>query len=434
MKKFSGVLFPRLKSTAECAPEAMTVPPEVKLPMSMHLGTPANLVVKVGDHVKVGQMIGEAAGAVSSPVHASVSGTIKSIDYIDTLTGERSVTVTITSDGSQTLWEGIEPPSKIATWAEFLGVVKNSGAVEPAGYPAAHELALENYNKLTFLLINGLESEPYVSSDARAMADDAEYVWEGVKLLKMYLNPRNLVICIGNNKPEAIKKLKALSAGAVGIEVRALPPLYPQGKKNVLVYNVTGRIVPEGGRLSDIGCAVINGATVADIAKYVKTGIPLVSKCVTVGGSAVKDPKHVIAPIGTPVSALFDYCGGLKDDVKKITLGGPMTGAAIPNTDIPIAKTTNAVLAFSEKNAGPPEALGCIRCGRCVKTCPMRLIPPYIDSAFELKKLELLQKYKADMCAECGCCTYSCPAKRPLAQIMTLSKNMLNKMPDKKEL
>ena len=412
------------------------MPAEVKLPMSMHSGTPANPIVKVGDTVKVGQVIGEADGIVSSPVHASVSGTIKSIDTIDTFTGERAVTVTITADGAQTPLEGIGTAKKVTTLLELLEVIKDSGAVEPGGmgYPTAYELALKNSNTLDYLLVNGLESEPNIASGAMAMTNDTEYVWEGVKLLKMYLGPRKLIICIENNKPEAVKKMKKLSAGVRDIELRALSPLYPQGKNNVLVYNVTGRIVPEGGRLADIGCIVINCATVAAIAKYVKTGSPLVSKCVTVGGLGVVNPKNVIVPIGTPVSALLDYCGGLKDDAKKIILGGgPMTGAAIPGVDIPITKLTNAVLAFPEKNANPPEAKSCIKCGRCVRVCPMRLLPPYIENAFELKKLKLLQNLKVDMCAGCGCCAYTCPAKRPLVQVMILSKDMLNKMSDTKE-
>jgi electron transport complex protein RnfC len=191
------------------------------------------------------------------------------------------------------------------------------------------------------------------------------------------------------------------------------------------VYNVTGRIVPEGGRLPDVGCVVINCTTTATFAKYIKTGQPLVTKCVTVDGSAVKNPKNLIAPIGTPVRELFEYCGGLKDDVKKITLGGPMMGAAIPNLDLPIVKITNAALAFSGKDAEPPEPTPCIKCGRCVSKCPMSLMPPFIENAFELKKPELLKKFKVNMCAECACCAYSCPAKRPLVQVMTLAKNML---------
>ena len=427
MRKFGGVSVPRLKNTAGSVPEPLSAPSEVKLPMSMHFGTPANLVVKVGDAVQVGQVIGEASGPVSAPVHASVSGTVKSIDQVNTLTGERAVTVTIASDGNQTPWEGIAPPQSIAGPAEFLEAVRNSGAVEPgsSGLPTAYELALDDYGKLEYLLVNGLESEPYITSDARAMTDDVESVWEGVQLLKTYLNPKNLIICIENDKPEAAKKIKALSAGKTGIEVREFPPLYPQGQKNVLAYSVTGRAAQEGQRLADVGCIVISCTAVAAIARYVRTGSPLVSRCVTVDGPAVKNPKNVTVPLGTPVSALIDHCGGLNDDAKKIIVGGPMTGAAVPTMDIPVVKTTSAVLAFSGKGAEPPEASACIKCGRCAAVCPMRLIPAYIENAFGLKKTEQLRDYKVTMCVECGCCAYSCPAKRPLAQVVTLAKNLL---------
>ena len=426
MRKLGGVSAPHFKNTATFAPEAIPAPPEVRIPMSMHDGAPANPVVTVGDYVKVGQLIGEAVGPVSSPVHASVSGTIKSIDNIDGLTGEKAVTITIASDGNQTTWEGIAPPT-VTNLAEFLEAVKNSGVVGlgGAGYPTASKLTLKESVKLDYILVNGAECEPYITSDTRTMLDDAEYVWEGVKLLKQYLKPKTIIICIENNKPEAIKKMQGLCAGTEGIEVRTLPSLYPQGERKVLVYNVTGRIVPEGARLPDVGCVVINCTTVATYAKYIKTGIPLVSRCVTVDGSAVKNPKNVIAPIGTPVRCLFDYCGGFKEEAKKITFGGPMMGAAIPSLDTPIVKITNAVLAFNEKDAEPPEATPCIKCGRCITKCPMHLMPPNIENAYELKKPELLKKYKVNMCAECACCAFTCPAKRPLVQVMTLSKAML---------
>jgi len=426
MRKLGGVSAPHLKNTAKCAPELIPVSAEVILPMAMHAGTPANPVVAVGDYVQVGQLIGEAAGSVSSPVHASVSGTVKSIDHLDSITGEKAVSITITSDGKQTPWEGITPP-QVTNVTEFIEAVKNSGVVGlgGAGYPTAPKLTLKDYSKLDYILVNGAECEPYITSDTRTMIDAAEYVWEGVLLMKEYLHPKNIIICIEDNKPEPIKKMRELSAGVEGVSVRVLPSQYPQGERKVLVYNVTGRIVPEGGRLPDVGCIVVNCTTVATFAKYIKTGIPLVAKCVTVDGSAVKTPKNVIAPIGTPVRCLFDYCGGLKDDVKKVTLGGPMMGVAIPDLDIPIVKITNAVLALSAKDAEPPEPTACIKCGRCISACPMNLMPPHIENAFELKKTELLKQFKVNMCAECSCCAFTCPAKRPLAQVLILAKNVL---------
>jgi len=425
MKKLGGVKAPHLKNTAGQAPELIPVPSEVKLPMSMHSGTPANPVVKPGDFVKVGQLIGEAVGFVSSPVHSSVSGTVKSIDTLDAITGEKTVTITISSDGQQTPWEGIAPP-QVTNLNEFLEAVRNSGVVGlgGAGYPTAPKFTLKDTVKLDYILVNGAECEPYITSDTRTMVDNTNDVWEGVLMMKEYLKPKNIIICIENNKPQAIKKLKDLCEGNDVVSVRVLPSLYPQGERKVLVYNVTGRIVPEGGRLPDVGCIVVNCTTVAVFAKYIKTGFPLVSRCITIDGSAVKNPKNIIAPIGTPVKDIFEYCG-IKDDVKKVTLGGPMMGAAIPNLDIPIVKITNAILAFTAKDAAPPEPGPCIKCGKCIIKCPMNLMPPSIENAFELKKPELLKMFKVNMCAECACCAFTCPAKRPLVQVMILSKDML---------
>lgn len=426
MKKLGGVAAPHRKHTAGYVPEPIPVPPEVKLPMSMHSGAPANPVVAVGDTVQVGQLIGEAVGAVSSPVHASVSGKVKSIDEVDSVTGQKAVSITITSDGEQTLYEGIAPP-KVTNLAEFLEAVQNSGVVGlgGAGYPTAPKLTLRESVKLDYILVNGAECEPYITSDTRTMVDDADLVWEGMKMMKEYLKPKQIIIGIEDNKPEAIKKLQDLCAGTEGMEVRALPSLYPQGERKVLVYNLTGRVVPEGARLPDVGCVVINCTTVATFAKYIKTGHPLVTKCVTVDGSAVNSPKNVIVPIGTPVRHVFDYCGGLKDDVGKVILGGPMMGTAIPNLDLPVVKITNALLGLSKKDAEPPEPTPCIKCGRCIAKCPMSLMPPNIEMAYELKSPELLQQYKVNMCAECACCAFTCPAKRPLVQVMTLSKDLL---------
>ena len=425
MKKLGGVKAPHLKNTAGQAPELIPVPSEVKLPMSMHSGTPANPVVKPGDFVKVGQLIGEAVGFVSSPVHSSVSGTVKSIDTLDAITGEKTVTITISSDGQQTPWEGIAPP-QVTNLNEFLEAVRNSGVVGlgGAGYPTAPKFTLKDTVKLDYILVNGAECEPYITSDTRTMVDNTNDVWEGVLMMKEYLKPKNIIICIENNKPQAIKKLKDLCEGNDVVSVRVLPSLYPQGERKVLVYNVTGRIVPEGGRLPDVGCIVVNCTTVAVFAKYIKTGFPLVSRCITIDGSAVKNPKNIIAPIGTPVKDIFEYCG-IKDDVKKVTLGGPMMGTAIPNLDIPIVKITNAILAFTAKDAAPPEPGPCIKCGKCIIKCPMNLMPPSIENAFELKKPELLKMFKVNMCAECACCAFTCPAKRPLVQVMILSKDML---------
>jgi len=394
----------------------------------MHGGAPAKPVVAVGDQVKVGQLIAEADGKVSSPVHASVSGKVKSIDEFDPITGEKgekSASIVITADGEQTIFEGLSPPV-VTNTSEFLAAVRDSGVVGlgGAGYPTAPKLTLREGTNLDYILINGAECEPYITSDTRTMVDDAEYVFEGSMLLKKYLGPKKVIICIEDNKPEAIEKLKALTVDSDGLEVCPLPSRYPQGERKVLVYNVTNRIVPEGGRLTDVGCIVVNCTTVAVFARYIKTGMPLTHRSITVDGSAVKSPKNVIAPIGTPIRALFEFCGGISEDAKKIIMGGPMMGSAVPSLDMPTVKVTGSVMAFTAKDAKAFEPTPCIKCGRCIQNCPINLMPSHIEDAYELKNVDLLNKYKVNMCVECGCCAYVCPARRPLSHVMVLSKNM----------
>jgi electron transport complex protein RnfC len=426
MRKLSGVHAPHLKKTADCTPEKIPVPAEIVLPMSMHIGAPSKPAVKAGDEVKVGQLVAEASGFVSSPVYASVSGKVKSVDTFEGANGARTTAVVIASDGLQTPCEALQPPV-VTNMDEFLNAVRDSGSVGlgGAGFPTAAKLKVNDPSKIEYIIINGAECEPYITSDTRTMTDDADLVYEGALLLKKHMGVKNLIIAIEDNKPAPIKKMRDLTASDGLIEVWTLPALYPQGGEKVLIYNITGRAVPEGKLPLDVGVIVLNCTTVAVIARYIKTGMPLVSKCVTVDGSAVKEPKNVIAPIGTPVKALFDYCGGFKEEPKKVLYGGPMMGIAIHDLNLPVLKNTNAVLAFNEKDAKLPEETACIRCGRCVSRCPLQLMPYAIETAYKLKKPELLDKYKVNLCMECGCCAYTCPAKRRLVQVMKLSKAML---------
>jgi electron transport complex protein RnfC len=432
MKRLGGVHAPHYKNTAGSQPEILPVPKEIVLPMSMHIGAPAKPIVSDGETVKVGQMVAEAGGFVSSPIYSGVSGTVKSISDFITATGQRTQAVTIASDGLQTPWEGLVPPA-VTNLEAFLAAVRNSGVVGlgGAGFPTAVKLTVKDLNQIDYLLINGAECEPYITSDTRTMIDDAALVGEGISMLRKYLG-KKVVVGIEKNKPEPIRIMKAFAAKTDGVEVFELPPVYPQGGEKVLIYSVTGRVVPEGKLPLDAGVVVLNVTTLAAIARYITTGMPLVSKCVTVDGSAVRNPKNVIAPIGTPLRDLFDYCGGL-EDAEKVLYGGPMMGTAVPDINMPVLKNTNAVLAFKKKEARLPEETPCIRCSRCIQHCPLHLMPQNIETAYQLKKPELLETYKVNLCMECGCCAYVCPAKRRLVQVMKLSKPMLKEYQDKKK-
>jgi len=425
-RKIKGVFPPHNKHTADCKARFLPVPKEVYIPMSMHTGVPAKPVVNVGDVVKVGQLIGASGGFVSAPIHASVSGTVKSINTTDMITGHKAQSISIVSDGLQTPYEGIKLP-EVYDLQSFLDAVRDSGAagLGGAGFPTAAKLTIKDINKLDYILINGAECEPYVTSDTRTMVGGAQYVYLGVELLKKYLSPKKIFICIEDNKPEAIEKMREVFAGDEDVEVRVLPSMYPQGERKVLVYNVTGRIVPEGARLHDVGCLVMNCTTVTVFARYIKLGMPLVQKVVTVDGSAVRTPKNVLAPIGTPMRELFEFCDGFIGQPKKIIAGGPMMGLTLTGLDMPVVKTTNAVLAFLEKDVKPVITTACIKCGRCVRNCPISLMPVNIETAYELYKTQELIDLKVEMCVECGCCAYVCPAGRQLVQIMQLSKNVI---------
>lgn len=434
VKRLSGAHVPHRKNTAAMQPEAMPVPASVTIPMSMHIGAPATLIVKAGDEVKVGQVIGEASGFISAPVHSSVSGKVKKIAEILTSAGSKSQAVVIETDGEQTPHESVKP-QEVATMEQLLEAVKASGAVGlgGAGFPTAAKLTVKDVSKVEAIIINGAECEPYITSDTRTMIDDAEQLIRGAELLLKFFTSSKVLIGIEKNKPEPIKILTGLCSGNSYIEVCELPSLYPQGGEKVLVYNLTGKMVPEGKLPLDVGAIVINCTTLVAVMKYIETGMPLVSKCLTVDGSAIKSPKNVIAPIGTPIEEVLAYCDVDESAAKKVLLGGPMMGIAVRDPASPIMKSNNAILAFNAKDAQLPEPTACIRCGRCVRACPMRLMPLEIETAYQLNKAELLEKLKVNLCMECGCCSFSCPASRPLVQTMKLSKPILREYQSKKE-
>lgn len=426
MKRLHGVKTPHWKNTAGMAPVRIPVPPEVVIPVSMHIGAPAKPVVKAGDPVKVGQMVAEPGGFVSAPIHSGVSGKVKKIDEILLSTGQKGTAIIIETDGEQDTFEGLKPV-EIGSKADLIAAAGSCGLVGLGGaaFPASVKLSVKDGIKIDYLLVNGAECEPYITSDTRTMLDEADKIVEGAALVQKYLEIPEVVFGIEDNKQECIKKLKELCSSRQGMRVQALPAMYPQGGEKVLIYNITGREVPEGKLPADAGCIVMNCTSLAVFYRYVSTGMPLVEKCITVDGSAVADPKNVIAPIGTPIKYLFEFCGGFKSDPAKILYGGPMMGISVPDTDVPVLKGTNAVLAFDRADGILPEPTTCIRCGNCVRHCPMRLRPLEIEKAFNLNKPENLAAEKVGLCMECGCCAFGCPAKRPLVHVMKLSKALL---------
>jgi len=405
----------------------MPVPPLVMIPMSMNIGKPATPVVKVNDKVQVGQKIAEAGGFVGAPIHSSVSGTVKKIDETLLFHGATCKVVVIEPDGEQTPWEGLKAP-ELTDFDSFIDAVRECGVVGLGGatFPTNVKLKVDP-EKVEYICVNGAECEPYITADTRTMLDDGERLCEGIDLLLRYYPKAQIKVGIEDNKPRSIQHLRELTKGKERTEVCALPALYPQGGEKVMIHNLTGRIVPGGKLPIDVGCIVINTSTLKTIANFVATGMPLVEKYVTVDGSAIKNPQNVIVPIGTPVKDVVEFTGGFKADPKKIILGGPMMGVSVPGTDECVAKGTGAILCFAEEDAVLPEPTPCIKCGRCIAHCPLNLMPADIETAFRMGKPEDLKALRVDLCMECGCCAFICPARRPLVQVNKLAKQELNK-------
>ena len=426
IKLLPGVHVPHHKNTADMAPVRMPPPKVVKIPMSMHIGRPATPTVKPGDTVKVGTKIAEAGGFVSSPIYSSVSGTVKKLEDYKQSNGGTTQAIVIESDGEQTLAEDLRP-REVTNLDEFVQAVADSGVVGlgGAGFPTAVKLKADPA-KVDFILINGAECEPYITADTRTMLDNGERLVKGMKMLYDFYQPEHVWIGIENNKKKAIAHLTELAARIDGVDVYELPAMYPQGGEKVLIHNITGRIVPEGKLPLDVGCIVVNPTTLVTIMRFLEKGIPLVEKVLTVDGSAVKEPKNLIVPIGSSIRDVLEFAGGLKCEAKRIIMGGPMMGISIASPDEVVVKNTNAILALNEADATPPPTTPCIKCGRCISHCPLHLMPADIETAYQMNKPELLKELKVNLCMECGCCSYICPARRPLVQTNKLAKAVLN--------
>ena len=423
-----GVSVSHNKNTAEKPVERMPIPEKVVLSMQQHIGVPCTPLVKVGDTVAVGQKIGDSDKYVSAPIHATISGTVTAVGDIKLANGMITKGVTIESDGEMREYEGIKPPV-ITNKQELCDAVRESGLVGlgGAGFPTHVKMKLPD--NVDTLIVNAAECEPYITVDYRECIENAENVLKGVELLRDILGFKQIVIAIEDNKPKAFEIMKEIAdrdnEADDRIKLMTLRSRYPQGAEKMMVLSATGRKIPPGKLPSDVGCVVINVASVAFIGRYAETGKPLVSRSITVDGGAVREPKNLRVPIGTSFSDIIDYCGGFKTEPRKIISGGPMMGIAICDIEAPICKQNNALLAFDEKNASLKKERDCIRCGKCVDVCPMSLMPTLIERFARIKDADKLKSSNTMVCMECGSCAYACPAGRPLVQYMRLAKQVL---------
>ena len=420
-----GVHVPHRKNTADKPASYMTDIKSVTIPTSMHIGAPSTPIVKVGDTVKVGTLIADGTGAVSSPIYSSVSGRVTKISSIQLSNGSYVPAITIEADGDMTPCDSVCPPT-VTSREELVDAIRKSGVVGlgGAGFPT-HVKWNVDPSRIEALIINGAECEPYITSDSHTMTERAEDMEYALRTLQEYFSLKRIIIGIESNKKKAIASMKELAKKMNGVTVKVLPKIYPQGGEKVLVYHTAKKVIPTGKLPIDVGCIVCNCTTIAAIGSYLKTGMPLVKKCVTVDGGAVNDPQNVIAPIGTSLEDVFAFCGGFKEDPEKVLYGGPMMGITVPDLSAPILKNTNAVIALTHKEAKLPKATNCIRCGACTNACPFGLAPAQILLAYNNKDTEALKKLSVDTCMLCGCCSFSCPANRPLVQTNSLSKQLL---------
>lgn len=414
------------KNTAESPTEKMPVPDKVYISMSQHIGAPCQPQVAVGDLVKVGQVIGDTDAFVSAPIHSSVSGKVAAIEKSLTTSGVWDLVVTITTDKQQEVLEGLAPP-EINDKDSFIKAVRASGLVGLGGaaFPTHIKFNPKNLDEVDTLVINGAECEPYLTADYRNMMESSELLINGLKNTLKYLNIKRGIIGIENNKATAINKLREMVKNTPEIEVMELRAVYPQGGERVLIYETTGRQIPIGKLPADIGVIVSNISSIVALQTFIETGMPLVSKKVTVDGNAIRTPKNIEAPIGTPISQLIEFCGGYKKPPKKIIMGGPMMGAAVFDDGMTVNKNTSGILIFDEELARLPKETACINCGRCVRACPMLLMPTLLAKAFEAKDVEQLKKLNVALCMECGCCSYVCPAKKQLSFTNKLGKQLV---------
>lgn len=423
-----GVSTPHHKNTLKSETSVLGTPEKVIIPMVQHIGAPCTPTVKKGDTVKVGQIIGNSDAYVSSPIHSSVSGTITRVEPMLYASGKLVMSIEIQTDGKQEVYEGISPP-EVNNREDFLKAIRNSGLVGlgGAGFPTHVKLNPPKDKDVDSLIINGAECEPYITSDYREMIENPTGIIEGIQLVLDYLNINNAIIGIEDNKPDAIKLLAETSKSDKRISIKSLSSRYPQGAEKMLIYATTGRTVLSGKLPADVGCIVLNVNTVSYIAQYLKTGMPLVQRRVTVDGSVVSNPQNVSVPIGTSLKDLFDFCGGFKSQPYKVLMGGPMMGIAQYSLETSVIKNTNAILAFDKKQGDLPEEWPCIRCGKCIQACPKNLLPLELNRLVMADKFEDLDRYHILDCIECGSCSYSCPSKRYLVQSIRIGKDAVKR-------
>lgn len=401
-------------------------------PLQQHIGAPLSPLVGVGDRVRVGEKIADSDAFVSAPLHSSISGTVKAVENRLHPNGVQTMSIVVENDGSYELDEKVKPAGELCDLSpeDIRRIVREAGIVGMggAGFPTHVKITPPKDKKIEYVIVNGAECEPYITSDHRTLLEQPEMVLFGLKALMRVFGIDEGYIAIEQNKPDAILLVEEYLAKTeyAGMKLCEMRTKYPQGAEKQLIYAVTGREVPSGRLPADVGVVVVNVDTAAAIATAIKTGMPSIKRIVTVSGGAVSEPANLEVRLGASFEYVFDKAGGFSKEPKKIIMGGPMMGQAQESLDVPIVKGTSAILAFDNAPSLYNEHEACIRCGKCVSVCPMRLMPLYLKMYAQKGDWEMCERYHALDCMECGACSYICPGKQhPLQSIRTAKQKLV---------
>ena len=432
--KLGGVHPAENKFSADKAIETLGLPENVFIPVAQHIGAPAQALVKKGDQVKAGQLIAKSGGFVSANIHSSVSGKVIKVDLAPDSSGYPKQGIFIKVDGDE--WEdGIDLSPELKTDFEadskkIINKINDAGIVGLGGatFPTHVKLVPPQKMKAEMLIINGVECEPYLTSDHRVMLERADETLVGIKLLMAALMVDKAYIGIENNKKDAIGHLRDLTSNDTSIELVPLKVKYPQGGEKQLIKAVTGREVASGALPISVGAVVSNVGTALAVYEAVQKNKPLVERVVTLTGKSVKKPSNFMVRVGTPINKLIEAAGGLPEDTGKVISGGPMMGKAVSSMDVPVTKGTSGILIMPEKESKRETMQNCIRCSRCVTVCPMGLEPYYLMTVSDKQIWDKAEDHHVMDCIECGSCSYTCPADRPLLDYIRLGKGKVGQI------
>jgi len=417
--------------------EYLPLPDEVFIPLQQHIGVSGDVLVEKGQEVKTGQVIGKSEKFVSSPIHASITGTVKAVDQFLHPLGIKTTMIHIKKTADEDEWETFEIPEnwETASVEDLRNLIWQAGIVGLGGaaFPTHVKLAPPRGKEINTFILNGVECEPFLTADHRAMLEMGDKMLTGMSIIMKILGTDRGYIGIENNKADAIDMMKELvSKKYPSFKVVPLKVKYPQGAEKMLIEAVVKRRVPAGGLPMDVGTVVNNVGTALAVANALIDGKPLIERVVTVTGEGVSDPKNLMVRLGTPFQALLDFCGGLKETTTQIYMGGPMMGFAQYQLTVPVIKATSGIICQEKSNIAKKKTYPCIQCGNCVSVCPMNLLPTRLSSFAETTKLEEAEEFGILNCIECGSCSYVCPSNIPLVQWIRVGKLQVSESKRKK--